>query len=367
MRVLYVLRYYPTLTETFVYREIRELMRRGVEVHAVAIGRRGDGVLQDELPDIEVQRPPRGVAGATLLGQLGRAVGDERCRSAWRWLRQHARAKDAARALWVGGLARRLGVHRIHAHFAGEAGEWARVAAQVADIPYSLTVHAVDLFKPRPSFGELVRDAAPVVTVSEANIGELGAHGAQAKLVRCGVDPARYPAARPDAEGPLRVIAVGRYVPKKGLDLLTEAVIRAPFEVELRLVSDAQVDHPRVVCGLVPPSEIPGLLSSAHLFALPCRVAPDGDRDGIPVALMEAMAAGLPVLTTPVSGIPELVDDEVGWLIASDDGAAVAEALASIAGAPEERRRRGAAGPGRLRDRGFTVERQVDALMAAWA
>jgi colanic acid/amylovoran biosynthesis glycosyltransferase len=164
-------------------------------------------------------------------------------------------------------------------------------------------------------------------------------------------------------------VAVGRWVPKKGFDLLVRAVERLAGRVQLRLVSDAppEIVSPHVaVPGLLPPAALRGELAGAGLLALPCRRAQDGDLDGVPVVLMEALAAGLPVLTTSVSGIPELVDEEVGWLVPPDDEDALVAALAEAAGTPLERALRGGRGPGRLRERGFTLASQVDGLAAAW-
>jgi glycosyltransferase involved in cell wall biosynthesis len=101
------------------------------------------------------------------------------------------------------------------------------------------------------------------------------------------------------------------------------------------------------------------------VLVLPCQRAPDGDLDGVPVALMEALAAGRPVITTPVSGIPELVDEEVGWLVPPGSAPALAEALCAAAD-PAERLRRGAAGPARLHERSFTISAQVSSVLASW-
>ena len=118
--------------------------------------------------------------------------------------------------------------------------------------------------------------------------------------------------------------------------------------------------------GFRSPSAIPALLAEADLFALPCRVSSDGDRDGVPVALLEAMAAGVPVLTTSVSGIGEVVDDTVGWLVEPDDADAVRRAIAEAHQHPEERWRRGRAGRRRILSRGYTVGAQVDGLLECW-
>lgn len=363
MRVLYLLRYYPTLSETFVYREIAGLQARGVEVVVAALGQRADGALADELPEVQVVRPPRGLSRARALPALLQALGGEGSR-ARAWLSQHQRPKEVLGALWLARWARAQRFDRIHVHFAGEAAEVAHAMGLVTGLPWSVTVHAADLFKPRPSLPWLLGAADPVLTIARHHQALLGQrYGVEATLVRCGVDPARYPPAAPGEEVPMRVVSVGRDVPKKGLDLLVDAA--EEVGVDLRLVSDAPRFAHRARVGSLPPSQIPGELSQAQLFALPCRRAADGDLDGIPVALMEAMAAGLPVLTTPVSGIPELVDESVGWLVPPDDPAELARALREIGASPAERARRGEAGRQRIAE-AWTAEQQVQGLLSAW-
>jgi colanic acid/amylovoran biosynthesis glycosyltransferase len=369
--VLYLLRYYPTLTETFVYREIAELTDRGVSVHVAAIGEREDGALQDELPDVPVIRPPRGLSTGAVLPALAQMLGSPTARRQWQWLRERYPAKVAARVMWLAREAQGRGVVRIHAHFAGEAAEWAYAVADILQIPFSVTVHATDLFRPRSSLPTLLAAARPVVTVAEHHRAymettyEIASH-----VVHCGVDPSRYsaPSRGTADESPLQVVCVARYAPKKGVDALVRAVEELPVEVSLRLVSDAPLAlaSARTTVGALPPSQIPAVLAEADLFALPCRVAPDGDRDGIPVALMEAMASGLAVVTTEVAGIGELVDEEVGWLVPPGDVQALRDALLVAARCPEERVRRGKAGRARIGSSDFTVEHQVTGLLEAW-
>ena len=193
-------------------------------------------------------------------------------------------------------------------------------------------------------------------------------------MVRCGVEleatdsSDEVPSSTVQGEAPLQVLAVGRWVPKKGLDLLVEAVDGLDGSARLSLVSDApaEVASEHVdLLGLLPPDALRVHFESADVVALPCRQAPDGDMDGVPVVLMEALAYERPVITCPVSGVPELVDDTVGWLVPSDDVTALQEALRS-ASDPEERRRRGVAGPDRLRERGFTLDAQVEGLIRTW-
>ncbi|MDP2307849.1 MAG: glycosyltransferase, partial [Pseudomonadota bacterium] len=149
------------------------------------------------------------------------------------------------------------------------------------------------------------------------------------------------------------VLAVGRWVPKKGLDTLAAAAILLGERARVRMISDAPALPGVDVRGLRPRAEVAAELATATIFALPCRRAPDGDQDGIPVALLEAMAAGLPVVTTAVSGIPEIVDKAVGWIVPPDNPVALAAALREALDDPAEAARRGAAGRARLGERGF--------------
>lgn len=351
--ILYVLRYYPTLSETFVYREISELQRRGFEVAVAALGERSDGALQDELPRVPVWRPPRLPPTPPPLSDL-------------RWLTAQQRFVRALRAGWIARRAKAHRVVRVHAHFAGEAAEVARVVARSMGVPFSVTTHAVDLFRPRPAIARVLADARPVFTIAEHHRRYLQQRwGVGSALVRMGVDTSRFSPAERSPAARLRVVSVARDVPKKGLDRLAR-VVSEDERLELRLVSDAPRLHgPRVRVGALPPSRIPEVLREADVFALPCRVASDGDRDGLPVALLEAMASGLPVITTAVAGIPELVDGTVGWLLPPDDERALRLALEEAID-PEQRAARGRAARARILERGLTVQAQVDALLAAW-
>lgn len=360
MRALYLLRYYPTLTETFVHQEIAALAASGVEVAVAAMGSRPDGALAEDLPSVPVLAVPR----RPLAGRLSPLTAGQRWLSTWQ------RPKDVARLPW---LARRAaGFDRIHVHFAGEAAEWAAALRLDLGLPFTVTVHAADLFKPRPGLDAVLSAAERVFTVSDHNVAALASRGVAATRLRCGPDLDRWRPS-PLPPGPLRVAFVGRDVPKKGLDTLLVAWRRLDRpELRLDIVSDAP---PRPLPGvrfhgLLPPSGVRAVLEAAHLLALPCRRAPDGDLDGVPVALMEAMALGRAALSTPVSGVPELVVDEGpeanGWLVPPDDPDALAAALRQIAEDRAALTARAAAGPAALRRGGFTLEAQIRGLRAAW-
>jgi glycosyltransferase involved in cell wall biosynthesis len=347
MKVLYVLRYYPTVSETFVYGEIARASRAGHDVAIAALGTREDGRVQRDLPDVPVLRVPR-------------LAWPRRATNGMRWLAAHQRPKDVRRLPWLAARAARF--DRIHVHFAGEAAEAAHALHLDLGIPYGVTVHASDLFRPRPSLATTLGAADDVLAVADHHVAILAAQGIAARRVRCGPDLEQL---RPQPLGH-GAVAVGRNVEKKGFADLLRAWPQV--DLPLTLVSDWTAPvPPRVrVTGLLPSTGVRGEMARASVLVLPCRRAASGDMDGVPMVLMEAMALGRPVVTTRLSGIPELVDESVGWLVPPEDPPALVRALREATDR-DECARRGARGPDRLRERGFTLADQVAGVTAAWA
>jgi len=354
MRVLYLLRYYPTVSETFVYREIDALVARGLAVTIAALGARPDGRLQDEPPDAPVQMVPR----RPLVGRLARAT------KGMKWLRAHQRPKDVQRLPWLTRLARQF--DRIHVHFGGEAAELAHAIHLDTELPYSVTVHAVDLFRPRPALEEVLAAAESVLAVADHHVKHLDALGITARRLRCGPDLGRW-RVRPLPGPELRALFVARNVPKKGLSTLLDAWTEMPADARLEVISDHDGPVPAgvTVLGLQPPGAVRRHMADANLLVLPSRVAADGDQDGVPVVLMEALASGRPVVAGDVGGISELVDTSVGWLVSPDDQPQLVAALREACD-PGCRLERGRRGPRHLKERGFTLADQVGGLLAAW-
>jgi len=357
-RVLYLLRYYPTLSETFVYEEIRELRRQGHEVTIASLGAREDGRGQPDHPTPHRLAIPR----RPLVGTLSRES------AGGRFLREHQRPKDAARLPWIRKKA--ASFDRIHVHFAGEAAEFAHAIWLDQKIPYSVTVHASDLFKPRPSLATVLKSAAAVLTISEYNQIALRGFDVDAQVVHCGPRLAAWDLA-PIPPGPLSALSVGRNVPKKGFDLLLRAwehsnvAQRGGF---LTIIGDLHKTHLPAgvrVLGPCSPQEVRLAMETANLFVLACRRAPDGDMDGIPLAIMEALAASRAVVSTRISGIPELINDDVGWLAAPDRVDELAKAL-NEAEESSIRTQKGNNGKNRLMSRHFTLKHQVEGLISTW-
>src|SRR4051812_14399504 len=280
-------------------------------------------------------------------------------------------------------------VRHLHAHFAHGTTTITWHAATIAGLPFSFTGHARDIYSTklnRPGWLRRKLLAARfVVTCTEANVRHLKAiapaadvylvyHGLSADLTRLisadGAAPAR--------NGHLRLLGVGRLVAKKGFDVLVDACAElagrgVPFEALIVGQDDAEGDalRRRVAAhglsgavrlpGPMGPEELLGEYRRASALCMPCRLL-DQDRDGIPNVLVEAMAAGAPVVATPVSGIPELVEDGVnGLLVAPEDPRALADALVRLHADAPLAARLAAAGRDTVRER-FDGERLAATL-----
>jgi glycosyltransferase involved in cell wall biosynthesis len=246
-------------------------------------------------------------------------------------------------------------VRHLHAHFAHGTTTVTWHAATITGLPFSFTGHARDIYAPQLNpHGWLRRKllaAEFVVTCTEANVEHLRRIAPEARIHRVyhglNADFARLIAGSsptPAANGRLRILGVGRLVAKKGFDVLVEACGAlsrrgVPFEALIVGQDDKAGDELRrriAGLGLGDRVALPGAMSQAELLAeyrrasalcMPCRVLPD-DRDGIPNVLVEAMAAGAPVVASAVSGIPELVDDGVnGLLVEPEQPEVLADAL----------------------------------------
>ena len=367
-RIAYLVGRFPKLSETFVADEMDALERQGVgiELYALLPGR--DPVARaSTLRDPIIAGPPspRFVAalGYWLLRSPRRLLGTcllalLRHRDSPRRLAQSVFTVTAALV-----LAKRMRggrVEHVHAHFATHAALAAWVIHRLTGIPYSFTAHADDVFVRHPMLEEKVREAAFVVTVSEFNrrflLRELGESArARLRVVHCGVAtdtfaPARVAAREPDA--PFTILCVGRLEEKKGQRLLLEACRRLDerglvFRCQLvgegrehealhRLRETLGLGNRVELLGARPREQIRDLLARADVFVLPSVVLPGGRAEGIPVALMEAMAMQRPVVSTRTSGIPELVEDGcTGTLVDPGDPDALAEALFAVHTDPE--------------------------------
>lgn len=270
----------------------------------------------------------------------------------------------AARILEAGDI------DHLHAHFCHGATTIAMMVGWLASLPYSFTAHAKDLYlkslNPKTLLREKIRRARFVVTCTAANkicLEEQGG-GTPVHVIRHGLDPAQFtpPAeGRPSGKTPV-ILSVGRCVKKKGFPYLVEAchlLRQRGYRFKCLIVGEAgedsanirglirhlNMDDTVVLHDALTQEELSRLYQEASIFALPCQVLENGDRDGIPNVLAEAMAAEVPVVSTPISGIPELVQDGVdGLLVPQRDAVALAAALERLLSDPALRSRLGRAG-----------------------
>jgi colanic acid/amylovoran biosynthesis glycosyltransferase len=348
--VLYVLKRFPRVSETFVLRELLELEAQGERVLIDALLPPERGPVHAELA--RLRAPVRYLARRPRLRQPLVASAHLRVavRSPLLWARLAARARRQGiwRRFVQAGLtadrARKEGVRHLHAHFATAAADVARDAATLAGLPFTVTAHAKDIFHAdhAPQLVRRLEGASAVVTVSEHNAEHLRGvlNGVPVHHIPNGV-PAASP--RPVAHGgPL--LFVGRLVAKKGVDVLIDAsaLLRSEFpglsveiigsgplaeKLEDRARRAGVADRIRFL-GPQPADVVDAAFRRCSLVALPSRIDEHGDRDGMPTVLVEALARGVPVVATDVVGIPELVrNGETGLLVPPDDPPALAAAI----------------------------------------
>ena len=375
----YVLKMFPRFSETFILSEILELERRGRALHVLSLRRPDDGRFHGDVARVraavdylpEHVRCEPGVHAASharawraaprryvaLLGLALRHRGE-----AWRaFLIAPLLAERAARA----------GCLRLHAHFASLPALTAMFAAELLGVRFTFTAHAKDIFLHDRSptlLRELMRRARRVVTVSEFNAEYLralaGPEWGPERVVRVynGIDLAAFraaPAAGRAGGRPL-ILAVGRLVEKKGfgdliracaelrrrgVDARCEIVGKGPLHDALqRRIAELGLRDRVWLAGPLPRERVADRMREAALLSQPCIVGRDGNRDGLPTVILEAMAAELPVVATRVTGIPEAVEDGVtGRVVEPGRPERLAEALAELLTDRESRARMGRA------------------------
>ncbi len=382
LKVAYVMSRFPKLTETFVLGEILALERLGFQVEVYPLRREQAKVIHPEAQRVVERahftpwfswaiftanvyyllRRPRGYF-STLWVLLRRNFGS---------LRFFAGAMlFFPKAVY---FARRMAAERVahlHAHFCSHPAACAYVVHRLAGISFSFTAHGTDLHCDRHMLREKVAAADFVVAISQYNrdliLAECGPrHADKVTVIHCGVDTDKFqPRTRPtpfdQGHGPLQIVCVGTLHEVKGQTYLIDAcglLRNRQIDFQCHLIGEGP-DRARLEAqaarlaisdrvhfhGCRPTHEVAARLAGADVLVAPSVPTANGQREGIPVVLMEAMAGGLPVVTSRLSGIPELVSDGVnGLLTAPGDAVALADALLRLHGDRELRRRLGQAG-----------------------
>jgi len=357
-RIAYVLKMYPRFSETFIVSEILAREAAGEEIVIFSLRPPIDARFHPELARVQapVIQVGRSSSPRRLWERWGAAMADpELAGSMSAQLHElvGAGVDDAEQALAVAMLAREHGVTHLHAHFASMATTVARLAALLTDLPYSFTAHAKDIFHRDVEDEDLarkLRDADHAVTISEYNRSHLSSRfgardTARLELVRNGLELERFPyRGRTDlAEVPL-LLGVGRLVEKKGFDQLIDvvhALREEGREVRAEIVGDgplreqlaARIDELGLqqqvrLLGPRTQEEVRHLLEAADLFVAPFVIGTDGNADGLPTVLLEAMATGIPCVAASVTAVGEVIlDGRTGWLVPTGDTAALVGAV----------------------------------------
>jgi glycosyltransferase involved in cell wall biosynthesis len=358
---VYVVSLFPCWSETFIVREIDALLRRGADVRIVSLRPpsekmvhpdaerllhrvrwAGGGLRSAGAAFVELLRHPLAVCGAVALA----------VRALWRRPLELAKTLVSFyRALGLMSWLRAVAPRHVHAHWATYASSAAWLMARLSGSGFSFTTHAHDLFIHDHFIRTKIMAARFAVTISRYNLAVIERRygvdaAARVRVVHCGVDPVEFDSygARTD---PAAVLSVGRLDPIKGFAVLIEAcallrqrgqvfrcviigegALRAELEELIRRYDLGQFVR---LPGAQPQDQVRAAMGQAGVFVMPSVMTSTGDMDGIPVALMEAMAMRRPVVSTRVSGIPELIDDgESGLLVEPRDAAALADAIGRL-------------------------------------
>ncbi|MGE3174923.1 MAG: glycosyltransferase family 4 protein [Planctomycetota bacterium] len=363
MHVGYVLKKFPRNSETFILNEILALQRHGADVTVFSLNRPDDGVYHRGLS--ELKRPV-----VYMLGRKPEGV-PAHLKSCWDLLdsrrdRVWGQFQDLILAqrpdtwsivnqgLDLALLCKKHGIDRMHAHFATIAAYVARACNALTDIPFSVTCHAKDIYREGVTgdrFRALLKPSDFVVTVCEANKRYiLDQHQTEGTLdlrvLYNGVDvQAFHPGAREPSAEPT-ILSVGRLVEKKGFHILFDALAQMKqqgFAPRCEIIGDGEdrdALHEQVrrlgldnvvFLGMQTQDQVRAHMATATVMALPCIVGADGNRDALPTVLLEALASGLPILSTPVGGVEEIADfGKAGVIVEPGDVTALARELTAL-------------------------------------
>ncbi|MFZ1429822.1 MAG: glycosyltransferase family 4 protein [Geminicoccaceae bacterium] len=383
-RIAILVKGYPRLSETFIAQEILALERLGLPLEIVSLRHPTDGRVHEMhrqigapvryLPEYLYQEPLR------VLRALGGGLLRRRF-----WLLLHTWLADLRRDP-TANRGRRFGqalvlaaelpqdIDWLHVHYLHTPASVARYTALLRDLPYSISAHAKDVWTiPAWEKREKILAARWLVTCSRMNLEHLRTFVPRAdmELIYHGLEAERFPAPPRafgadgrDPQRPVHIVCVARAVEKKGLDVTLDALARLPAGLHWRFehigggplsgVLAARAERLGIGGrvhwgGSGTQEEVVAALRRADLFCLAARIAEDGDRDGLPNVIMEAMSQELPVVATEVAAIPEIVvPGSTGWLVPPDDPDALSFAIEGLIGDPALRLAMGRQGRHRI-------------------
>ena len=389
MRTAYILLWFPKPTETFIFREVMNLKRFGLPVKMFSLYGPWKKDLSAEMAAVADETERLGILGLPkilvgiiywLLLEPGRVFSLFASALFRRWRGLEKSAENLWAFLAGFHLARRCkeeAIEHIHAPWASGPATAAWVAARLTGLPFTFTARAWDIYPPDALIREKIAEAEFVRSETDANIRHLmalsGAPAEKFRLTYNGVPLAAKTEAAVAMIAPVKLLAIGRFVAKKGFDQLIRAARLlkdrgidvtvtfagdGPLGDELkRLTGELGLGDRIAFPGYVSYDRVGELFEAADMVVMPCVIAASDDRDGIPTVILEALLYRLPVVSTAVSGIPELIENELtGMLVPERDPEALAEAIARLAANRDFALTLAETGRARVRER-FDAER----------
>ena len=397
MKIVVVVSDFPKVTETFVAANVLHYLSRGHDAQVFHLKPfRRDEVVHDHTRPV-VERGFTfpwigGVSAAALAWGLMRRPGavlgvvGAICRTFWAEPRPLlASLAILPKALALGRMARAQGVEHIHAEFAGYPATAAWIAARASGVPFSFSAHMHDIFVTQGLLVDKAREARFVRVISDYNCRFLAAlpgfPAQKLHVLRCGVTLSA-PTPLPPSPGQgraLRILFVGSLIPRKGVAHLLQAVAALSDRIDWQLDilgGGPEDDRLRMLAtrlglgervrfrGPQAAAAVRAAMQAAHVLVVPSVTDADGQSEGIPVVLMEALAQARPVIASDLSGIPELVrDGETGWLAGPGDADAIAAALTRAHDDYDAAARLGQAGRALVAQE-YDIDRNAAALLA---
>ena len=369
-KIGYILKRFPRISETFILHEILELERRGVAIEIISLLEPAEEIRHEALKRVQAQvtyLPKDSSLEKWQISEGRYAEGTFRKRSCKDLLKGEEVPEASVlslKAATVAVLARAKGLTHLHAHFGTAATTVAMLAGRLTGLPYSFTAHAKDIYHENVDtelLKEKIHGARFVITVSEYNrrhLAKLAGEDLAGKILRIynGIDLNRLGIDSQTHREPDLILAVGRLVEKKGFHHLVQAcrllqdwerpfkcVIAGEGEERTHLaqqISTLGLQDRVTLLGAQPLEKVIETMKRATVLVLPCVVSSTGDRDALPTVLLEAMAVGLPAISTSLSGIPEIIDHgKTGLLAPPENPMLLAKAIVEVLGNPKLRER----------------------------
>jgi len=394
-KIAYLMKSFPKISETFILQEILALEKAGMDMHIFSLQRPQEKKSHVAASQVRanVQYVPSsffdnpiGFLRANFLLILANPLRYFRALRFVVTRPEAGRREDFVQACHLALTIRALGLRHLHAHFINKPTGVAELVHLLIGLPYSITAHAKDIYlSPPEELARKMKRAKFVVTCNDYNrefLSSLSSDRTSTVRIYHGLNPEYF---RPDpgSEAMERLpllLSVGRLREKKGFPCLLNAchylklggykfrcviVGYGPLQLEIeKLVAALELGDVVSLTGMLAQDEVVDLYKRAAIFVLPCQITDDGDRDGIPNVLVEAMAMELPVVSTSVAGIPELVEHgENGLLVRPEDPAGLAAAMARLLEQPQLRQQLGKAGRAKV-CRQFSADENAAQLKA---